>query len=228
MKRWYYIGLVGVGILGGSYAYLHRQELGLGGSSGGTVDVGSSTDSGSSADSSAARPAHVSWKKIDRSPDGFKVDMPSDIKEIQVPAYNEHGGSEQVSMIFANPDAETTFSVSWADDPPVARVSSHAPDRTLDMARNDALQRTQTTLVNELRTSQGGFPAREFAARNVGGGVMNSRLIYAGTRLYMLTAAFPSAGARRDQDVVRFFTSFSIISAPGIPETMPQAANTRD
>ena len=227
MKRWYYIVLIGIGILAAAYAYLHRQELGLGGSPGGTVDVGSSADSGTSAVSSGAHPAHVSWQKIDRSPDGFKVDMPSDIKEIQIPAYNEHGGSEQVSMIFANPDAETTYSVAWADDPPVARVSSHAADRTLDMARNDALLRTQTTLVNELRTSQGGFPAREFAARNVGGGVMNSRLIYAGTRLYMLTAAFPSAGARRDQDVVRFFTSFSIISSPGIPETMPQA-NSRD
>jgi hypothetical protein len=39
---------------------------------------------------------------------------------------------------------------------------------------------------------------------------MNSRLIYAGQRLYMLTAVFPSAGARRDADVSRFFNSFAI------------------
>jgi len=29
-----------------------------------------------------------------------------------------------------------------------------------------------------------------------GGGILNSRLIYAGSRLYMLIAAFPSVSAR--------------------------------
>jgi hypothetical protein len=38
---------------------------------------------------------------------------------------------------------------------------------------------------------------------------MNSRLISAGPRLYMLTAVFPSAAARRDSDVSRFFNSFT-------------------
>jgi hypothetical protein len=145
---------------------------------------------------------------LDRTPDGFKVDMPTDVKEIQIPAYNERGGADQVSMIFANPDAETTYSVVWADDPPVARVNGMAPDQTLDAARDGALARTQTTLVSESKNGQQGRAEREFSARNVGGGVLNSRLIFAGTRLYMLIAAFPAASARRDEDVTRFFNSF--------------------
>jgi hypothetical protein len=40
---------------------------------------------------------------------------------------------------------------------------------------------------------------------------MNSRLILAGKRLYMLTATFPTGGARRDEDVARFFSSFTLV-----------------
>jgi hypothetical protein len=84
--------------------------------------------------------------------------------------------------------------------------------QTLDMARNDALARTQTSLVNESRSNLLGFPSREFSGRNVGGGVFNARLILAGKRLYMLIAAYPSDSARRSQDVSYFFDSFSLAS----------------
>jgi hypothetical protein len=149
--------------------------------------------------------------------------MPSDVKEIQIPAYNESGGADQVSMIYSYPNSETSFSVAWADNPPVVRVNNRVPDRILNMARNGALARTQTTLEGESRITPGGFPALDFAARNAGGGVMNSRLISAGSRLYMLIAAFPSANARRDQDVTRFFNSFRTTFSASIPESMPSA-----
>ena len=48
--------------------------------------------------------------------------MPADVKQIQIPAYNETGGADPVETIFSTPDTETTFSVAWADNPPVARV----------------------------------------------------------------------------------------------------------
>jgi hypothetical protein len=80
------------------------------------------------------------------------------------------------------------------------------------MARDDAMARTQTTLVEQSTFSQQGFPGRYFSSRNLGGGVMNSRLILARKRLYMLTATFPTAGARRDEDVARFFSSFTVVA----------------
>ena len=218
MKRWQYIVLLVVVVLIIVYVYLNWQELGLGGPHG---FGGSGSLSGDQALSS--RPAIINWQLVDRTPDGFKVEMPSDVREIQIPAYNESGGSDQVSMIFAYPNSETTFSVVWADNPPVVRVNNRAPDRILDMARDDALARTQTTLVSESRSTPGGFPARDFVARNSGGGVMNARLISAGSRLYMLIAAFPSASARRDQDVTRFFNSFRTTFSSSIPEYMPAA-----
>ena len=219
MKRWQYIVLLVIVVLIIVYVYLHWQELGLGGPHG----FGYSGDTSGDQALSSSRPAVINWEKVDRTPDGFKVEMPSDIREIQIPAYNESGGAEQVSMIFSYPNSETTFSVAWADNPPVVRVNSRVPDRILDMARDDALSRTQTTLVSESRITPGGFPARDFVARNSGGGVMNSRLISAGSRLYMLMAAFPTASARRDQDVTRFFNSFKTTVSASIPEYMPSA-----
>jgi hypothetical protein len=114
-------------------------------------------------------------------------------------------------MIFSNPDGGTAFAVTWADNPPVMRASHRAPAQTLTMARDGALERTQTSLVSESSSSPGGMPARDFVARNVGGGVLDARLLYAGDRLYMLMAVFPSMSARREQDVIRFFNSFSTV-----------------
>jgi hypothetical protein len=203
--KWLFSILLSVILVGGLiYVYLHRQELGLGGARPAPIE-----EAATSAPAPTG-PAPIVWEKIDRSGDGFKVEMPTGVQQTQVPAYNEHGGEEPVQMIFSNPNADTTFSVSWADNPPVARVNQSAAERTLDMAREDALNRTQTHLVSESGTSFDGFPARDFTAQNTNGGTMNSRLIYAGQRLYMLTAVFPSAGARRDTDVTRFFNSFAI------------------
>jgi len=209
VKIWHYILLGGVVLVGGGVAYTHRQQLGLTGDH--AIGADDSRDS-SEPTSSTGHPANISWQKVDRSSDGFRVEMPANQSQIQVPAYNEAGNTDQVNMIFSNPDAETTFSVAWEDNPPVARVNKEVAERTLSMARDGAVERTQTTLVSESANTTQGFPGREFTAKNSGGGVLNSRLIYAGSRLYMLSASFPSSGARRDKDVNRFFNSFVVTS----------------
>lgn len=199
--------LLGLGVLGIVYVYLHRQELGLTGSRSPSTRESSNL----ALTSLPSRPVPITWATINRPNDGFKVEMPTDVKEIQIPAYNESGGTDEVNMIFSNPDAETTFSVSWADDPPVVRVNGRAPERVLTMARDEALARTQTSLVTETKSSPEGLTARDILARNAGGGVLDTRLLYAGERMYMLTAAFPSMNARREQDVIRFYNSFKVI-----------------
>jgi hypothetical protein len=201
--------------------YFYRQELGIVGPH--TFGSGSATTTERAA-TLLNRPARITWQTVNRPKEGFKVEMPADPKEIQVPAYNESGGTEQINMIFSNPDGATAFAVAWADNPPVVRINNRAPDRTMDMARDGALARTQTSMVNETRSSLGGNPARDFTSRNVGGGVMDSRMMYAGNRLYMLIAVFPSTGARREQDVTRFFNSFAAAGSGSIPESLPAAS----
>jgi hypothetical protein len=125
------------------YVYRHRVDLGIVSPAGKGNEE--STSSGIPA---SARPANIAWEALDRTSDGFKVEMPVEIKQIQVPAYNFQGGAEQVDMIYSYPNPETCFAVAWADEPPVERANSDVPDKTLDMARDDAMQRTETTLVS--------------------------------------------------------------------------------
>ena len=207
MKRVAYILLVVILILGAVYVYRHRVDLGIVSPAG-----KGNEESTSSGIPESARPANIAGEAVDRTSDGFKVEMPVEVKQIQVPAYNFQGGAEQVDMLYSYPNQETCFAVSWADEPPVERANSDVPYKTLYMARDDAMQRTETTLVSETTLSQQGFPARDFSARNIGGGVFNARLILARKRLYMLTATFPSVDARREQDVIRFFNSFSVVA----------------
>lgn len=222
MKRWRSIVVVLLILAGAIYVYLHWQEWGLFGSR--TAESGETSNSSESVFSSLfTHPTRPTWASIDRSPDGFKVDMPSTVQEAQIAAYNEKGGAEQVEMIYSNPDASTTYAVTWADNPPVTRTQERSPDRILDLARDDALLRTQTTLNSESHPNPDGYPARDFTAHNAGGGVMSCRLIYTGQRLYMMTAAFPSARARNEQDVMRFFNSFAFTESPRIPATLPAA-----
>lgn len=212
MKRWQTFALVAAGVAVAGYVYYTRSGANFDFSGGRTSSSGSG-----SADTPGApgHPAHMEWRTINRPDDGFTVEMPAEAKELQVPAYNEAGSTEPVKMLFANPDGDTTFAISWADNPPVARVNGSNPDKTLDMARDGMLTRTRTTLSNETRSMMAGFPARTITARNSDGGVLDARLILRGGRLYTLMALFPSAGVRREQDVTRFFNSFAPSRMPG-------------
>jgi hypothetical protein len=127
-------------------------------------------------------------------------------------------------MLVVKPDSDSTFAIAWAEKPPVARVNDLVPDKTIDQARDGAMTSTQTTLVSESRNRPQGYPGRDFVSRNVGGGILDTRFIYAGTRLYMLIAASPSAAARREDAVMRFFNSFTVSGNTQIPESLPPAS----
>jgi hypothetical protein len=184
------------------YVYEHRAWLGLG--DGGNVPTEiPNTD---------LQPAKVSWHAVDRSQDGFRIDMPSDASEEQVPAYDAKGGAEQMEMLVAMPNADTTYAVAWDDNPPVERASGEAVEQTLDNARDGALARTHSKLMGESRANYLGYPARNFNGRNDSGGLFDARLVLAGKQLYMMIVAFPAASARRDEDVNHFFDSFKLSS----------------
>ena len=85
MKWLFSIVLSIILIVGLIYVYLHRQELGLGGSRPAQVEE---TAAPAPAQPSQTAPAPIVWEKIDRSSDGFKVEMPTGVQQTQVPAYN--------------------------------------------------------------------------------------------------------------------------------------------
>ncbi|MGA2207156.1 MAG: hypothetical protein ABSG10_10550 [Terracidiphilus sp.] len=209
MKRPLLFVLIVLGIAAiGYFFYAYRADLALTG-----FHAGQQNSNAEQA-SPGLRPAQIVWQTVDRTPDGFKVQMPSGASEAQIPSYTGSGVVEQVEMIEAQVDPDTSYSVAWADNPPVERAANEDIEKTLDMARNGALGRTQTTLLSESRSNRDGYPEHDFSGRNAGGGILDARLILAGTRLYMLIAAFPAASARRDEDVNHFFDSFSLTAPP--------------
>jgi hypothetical protein len=167
--------------------------------------------------------AQLEWRPVDEASLGFKAEMPGDPSRVVVQATNETGANEPVSMLLVKPDANRTYAIAWAEKPPVARMNDLIPDKTLDQARDGALNKTETTLVSEVRSSPQGYPGRDVVAHNVGGGILDTRFIYAGSRLYMLIATAPSAAARHEEDVIHFFNSFAIATNNQIPETIPAA-----
>ncbi len=197
-KKWYILSAVGLLAMGCYYLYVHWQDLGF------------STFSTEPTAVNGAAP--IVWTPVDRTAQGFRLQMPSGTREVQVPAYAQNGGIEQVSMLYAYPDSETSYSIAWEDNPPVEQAVAEDPVHTLNNARDGALARTQTTLVSEQSSNREGFSTRDFTGRNSDGGVFSARLILVGRRLYMLMAAFPSASARRQADVDRFFNSFQVTS----------------
>jgi hypothetical protein len=217
MKRWQVIALVVAVVAVAAYVYYYR-----GFRPGGSHT--SPTGGNAGENGGSGHPVQINWQMISRPDDGFKVDLPADPKEVQVQAYNEMGSTEPVKMLFSSPDSDTTYAVTWEDNPPVARVNDRVPDRTLDQARDGMLARTQTTLVSENRLSANGFPGRDIVARNGGGGLLEARLIFMNDRLYTLMALYPSMDARHEQDVVRFYNSFSALRVgPSLPEATPRS-----
>lgn len=212
MKRWQWIALCVAGLAGGAYVYFHY------GSGPKSVMPGAST---SDTAGGSERRARMDWQMVNRPEDGFRVEMPGDPRDVHVPAYNEAGGTEPVKMLFVSPDGDTTFAITWSDDPPVARASHNVADQTLEQARDGMLTRTQTTLMKEFRVTTGGYPSLDITAKNNEGGWLDARLIVADNRLYTLMALFPSQGARREQDVVRFYNSFA---QTGVGTRLPAAA----
>jgi hypothetical protein len=208
MKRWHVIALVLALVGVGAYFYFYR----------GFRPGSSHSASGGGAGGSS--PAQMSWQTVSRPDDGFKLEMPAEPKETQVPAYNEMGGTEPIRLLYASPDADTVYALAWSDNPPVARVNHRATEQTLDQARQGMLLRTQTSLVSESKMIDQGFPARDITARNSGGGLLDARFVLVNDRLYTLMALYPSTNARREQDVVRFYNSFTPSS---ISTTLPSA-----
>ena len=204
MKRWFLwlLVIVAVFVIGWYYFFYRGSRKTA------TSQPAASSDSANSS-TNGPQPAQITWQTVERPQQGIKVEMPVNPKESEAPAYNLSGPSDQIEMLASNPDPATTYAVAWEDNPPVARVNRRIPDRTLSAARDGMLDRTQTYLITQSQTTVAGFPALDLTARNAGGGILDARLIYARGRLYALIITLPSLSARRQQDVDRFYNSFT-------------------
>ena len=210
MKRLAYFILTATVVAAIGYCvYFYRVALGLvSPSSSGPAASGAATKSQPAG--ATPPPADAAWQLVDRSADGFRVEMPGGATESQVPSYTNWGAMQPVNMLEASQGSDETFAVTWADSPPVQSAASENAERTLDLAEDGALARTQTKLTAASNAIRLGYPARDFASRGADGGMMEARMILAGPRLYMLIVSLPNASSQHDEDVNRFFNSFEL------------------
>jgi len=219
MKKVYLYGIVVVVLVGAVYLWMHRGSIGN--------QNGLNTHRYPDGTPESTRIKPLDWRPVDESVHGFKLEMPGQPQQIVVQATSEAGTPEPISMLIVKVDPDTTFAIAWAENPPVARINEMVADKTLDSARDRAVASTQTTIINESRSTPQGFPGRDFEARSVGGGFLDARFIYAGPRLYMLEATTPSVSARHEEEVMHFFNSFKIASNKQVPEALPAATTTQ-
>jgi len=215
MKRTYVYLITAFVLIGAIYVWKYRSDLHFI-----REWIPSRTTSGQLASNGEKQ---LDWRPVDESDQGFKLEMPGDPRQVVVEATSETGANEPISMLMVKPDSDRTYAIAWAEKPPVARMNDLVADKTLDQARDGALGRTNTTQISEIRTNPQGYPGRDVVSHNASGGIMDTRFIYARPRLYMLIATAPSPAARREDEVIHFFNSFSIASNTQIPETIPAA-----
>jgi hypothetical protein len=130
--------------------------------------------------SDTAGAQQLEWQPVDETSQGFKIEMPGDPQHVVVQEASETGVNEPISMLLVTPGSERTYAIAWADKPPVARMNDKVPDKTLDQARDGALNRTGTTVISEIRSNPQGYPGRDVVAHNAVGGMLDTRFICAG------------------------------------------------
>jgi hypothetical protein len=199
-------------VVTGAVAYCifyYRVELGLVNKL--NVPETTGTAGANQGQTNATQPAAApNWQMVDRSNDGFRIEMPGDVSEGHAPAFTGRGAQVEIPMIEASPHPENQFAVAWDEDPPVERAAGEAAEKTFDLAQAGALARTRAALAGERKSNAGGYPERDFTGRTYDGGVLSVRMVLAGRQLYTLIVTSPSASAEHDADVDRFFSSFRL------------------
>jgi hypothetical protein len=143
------------------------------------------------------------------APDGsFSVELPGEPKVEATQAPLEGGGTTPMTLVSVNPTKSTAYMCSYVEDENVGKKS---PDEALESARDGSLQKTQGTAISQKRTTVQGYPALDMQARARGNSLLDSRMIVADKRLYLIMAVATVPEDRDVKTIQRMIESFKII-----------------
>jgi hypothetical protein len=143
------------------------------------------------------------------APDGsFSVELPGKpaVETTQAPV--EGGGTTALTLVSVKPTSATAYMCSYAED---ENIGTKPPDEALESARDGSLSKTEGTLISQKRMTVQGHPALDMQARARGNSLVDSRMIVAGKRLYMIMAVSSGQQDREEKTIQRMFESFKII-----------------
>lgn len=149
-----------------------------------------------------------SWKTY-AAPDGsFSIEFPGQptVETKQSPV--EGGATRTITMVSVQTTSSTVYTCTYFED---ETLSTRSPDDVLESARDGSLNKTQGTVITQSRLTVQGYPALEMQARARGNSLLDSRMILAGKRLYMVMAVATTGQDREAKTVRRVIDSFRIL-----------------
>jgi hypothetical protein len=143
------------------------------------------------------------------APDGsFSIEFPGQpaVEAAQAPV--EGVGTTPMTLVSVKPTKNTAYMCSYVEG---ENIGSKSPDEALESARDGSLRKTQGTAIGQKRMTVQGYPALDMQARARGNSLLDSRLIVADKRLYLIMAVAAVPQDREAKTIQRMFDSFKII-----------------
>jgi hypothetical protein len=143
------------------------------------------------------------------APDGtFSLDLPGKptIETNQAPL--ESGGTITLHSINVAVGS-SAYTCTYVE---LENASQKSPDQVLESARDGSLRNVQGTLITQNQLTVQGFPGLQFQAHARGNSLMDSRMVLAGNRLYMIMAVAADGQNAQPKTVERMFDSFKVNS----------------
>jgi hypothetical protein len=149
------------------------------------------------------------WKTY-TAPDGsFSVQFPGEPSVEAQQAPREGGGTVTVNIFLVELWRGPTYICTYVEDD---AIRNGAPGERLNAFRDAALRKIRGTVISQKRMDVLGYPVLEMQARAEPSAVMDTRIIIAGNRLYMLGVMGTDGEYRRKSEYVqRMFESFRIL-----------------
>ena len=149
------------------------------------------------------------WETYTASDGSFSIELPGKptLQNVQAPV--EGGGVTPLTLVSVNPTSNTVYMCSYAED---ENIEKKSPDEALESGRDGSLRKIQGTVISQRSMTVQGYPALEMQARARGESLVDSRMIVAGKRLYMIMAVASVQQDREPKTIQRMFESFKIIT----------------
>ena len=162
----------------------------------------------------AKKPA---WRTFTSEEGKFTVRFPGAPQEYEEEVDTEHSKAEAHSFVIPGGWIGVTYTVQYLDHPAGEKALTEKAAQTLEEMRDGTVRQMKSTLLSSSPITLGAHQGLEYTYRDPRGiGLIRSRLIISGTRVYHQWAG-PLADAETDPCGREFFASFTLVEAAASP-----------
>jgi hypothetical protein len=150
------------------------------------------------------------WRTYSPPDRTFSMDFPGTPRTMTKEVPIEGGaGTIAANMVILDSASSAVYMCTYSEHENIGKKS---PDRALESARDGSLKQVHGTVIEQKRITVEGYPALELRANVSGNMMLDSRIVVAGNRLYMLMVITPE-GEPVPEKAQRMFGSFHLNKA---------------